>query len=79
MVTLDMSFNNKIGFQDLKLNYNFKVTIGSYIKYSYNSYLTLKKLKNMSLSLHYTLEDAIVSKILRVIPQFCYLFGKSRW
>ena len=31
MVTLDMSFNNKIGFQDLKLNYNFKVTIGSYI------------------------------------------------
>ena len=31
MVTLDMSLNNKIGFQDLKLNYNFKVTIGSYI------------------------------------------------
>ena len=31
MVTLDMSFNNKIGFQDLKLNYNFKLTIGSYI------------------------------------------------
>ena len=31
MVTLDMSFNNKIGFQDLKLNYNFKLTIGSYV------------------------------------------------
>ena len=42
--------------------------------FSYNSYLTLKKLENMSLSLHYTLEDAIVSKILRVISHLLFVW-----
>ena len=58
MVTLDMSFNNKIGFQDLKLNYNFKLTIGSYI--SFLSALQTSQVLHISMNGQLTYEPIVL-------------------